>query len=42
MDFNGVPVRIYTPQEKESAENPLRTILYLHGGGFVLGGIGNE
>lgn len=30
---NGVPVRVY------SAGDPTRTVVYLHGGGFVLGGL---
>lgn len=35
--LNGVPVRIYFPEE--ALKKPLKTILYLHGGGWVIGNL---
>ncbi|CCQ21648.1 Putative sterigmatocystin biosynthesis lipase/esterase stcI [Listeria monocytogenes] len=31
--IDGIPIRIYTPQE----DGPFEIIVYYHGGGFVLG-----
>ncbi|MBV7255273.1 alpha/beta hydrolase [Pacificimonas sp. WHA3] len=36
MLADGVPIRVYTPQQ---AQGPLPLIVYLHGGGFVLGDV---
>ena len=35
-DADGVPVRVY------SAGHPTRTVMYFHGGGFVLGGLNSH
>ncbi len=35
--LNGVPVRIYHPEK--APEKPLKTVLYLHGGGWVIGNL---
>jgi acetyl esterase len=41
LDADGVPVRLYWPEEAAQGvgEGPLPVLLYLHGGGFVMGSL---
>lgn len=40
-EIAGVPVRIVQPRQTQVVEKKMPLVIYIHGGGFVAGSLGN-